>query len=85
MRGLNTYDDLSPLPEPLAQVASSRGWHILENGLQVLVSDRVTELDLERSLWDLADWSWVAVFVRVEVATRPPRANDGRAGAVPGR
>ena len=36
----------------------------------------MTELDLERSLWDLADWSWVAVFVRVEVATRPPRAND---------
>ena len=47
------------------------GWHILSNGLPVQVARRVTELDLERSLWDMEDWTWVAIFVRVEQHLNP--------------
>ena len=73
---LSSYDDLGRLPEPLENVASRQGWHILENGLPVLVAHKVTELDLERSLWDMADWSWVAVFIRIDKAVRPPQVGD---------
>ena len=71
IRPLNTYDDLGPLPKEIEGVASRPGWHILSNGLPVQVAHRVTELDLERSLWDMEDWTWVAIFVRVEQHLNP--------------
>ena len=76
IRPLNTYDDLGPLPKEIEGVASRPGWHVLSNGLPVQVAHRVTELDLERSLWDMEDWTWVAIFVRVEQASRAPQPGD---------
>ena len=42
----------------------------------MLVTHATEELDLERSLWDVSDWCWLAVFVKVEVSKGLPKAGD---------
>ena len=71
----SSFDELGCLPNELEEVAGHPGWHILGNGLPALVAHRVTELDLEQNLWDMEDWTWVAVFVPLEPANR---AQEGR-------
>ena len=67
-----SFHDLGPLPKGAAELASSPAWHILPSGLPFLVCHKVDELSLE-SLWNDGDWTWLAVFVRVEEAKRPPQ------------
>ncbi|CAE7605318.1 GIP [Symbiodinium sp. CCMP2592] len=61
-----TYDDMGTLPAELFSVAGRPGWHIMPSGLPVMVTHSTEELELEKSLWTTSDWSWVAVFVKVE-------------------
>ncbi|CAE7944945.1 unnamed protein product, partial [Symbiodinium necroappetens] len=68
-----SFDDLGPLPKGAEELACSPGWHILPSGLPFLVCHKVDELSLEQSLWNDGDWAWLAVFVRVEEAKRPPQ------------
>ena len=72
----SSFDELGCLPNELEEVAGHPGWHILGNGLPALVAHRVTELDLEQNLWDMEDWTWVAVFVPLEPANRLPKKGD---------
>ncbi|CAE7781068.1 unnamed protein product [Symbiodinium sp. CCMP2592] len=77
-RGINmmTFDDMGPLPPELEDVVQTPGWHIVPSGLPVLICHATEELELERSLWDVSDWSWVAVFVKVEGSKGLPKAGD---------
>ena len=52
------------------------GWHIVSSGLPVLVTHATEELELERFLWDVSDWCWLAVFVKVEASKGLPKAGD---------
>ena len=76
VRALNTYDDVGPLPGPLAELAAQPGWHILKNGLPVLVANNVEELDLEKLIWSEQDWPYLAAFVRADFATTKPKEGD---------
>ena len=40
------------------------------------MAHHVDELSLEQSLWEDGDWTWVAVFVRVEQASRRPEPGN---------
>ena len=71
-----TFDDVGPLPPELEDVVQMPGWHIVPSGLPVLVTHATEELELERSLWDVSDWCWLAVFVKVEVSKGLPKAGD---------
>ncbi|CAE7451931.1 GIP, partial [Symbiodinium sp. CCMP2456] len=77
-RGINmlTFDDMGPLPPELEDVMATPGWHIVPSGLPVLVSHATEELELERSLWDVDDWAWVAIFVKLEPSKGLPTAGD---------
>eukprot|EP00439_Symbiodinium_sp_Y106_P057167 s3995_g8.t1 len=71
-----TFDDVGTLPTELAAVAPRPGWHIMPSGLPVLVTHAVEELELERSLWSCDDWSWVAVFIKIDSSNGPPKEKD---------
>ena len=65
----NTQAHLCPPEAP-------SGWRILPSGLPFYVAHHVDELSLEQSLWEDGDWTWVAVFVRVEQASRRPEPGN---------
>ena len=48
----------------------------MPSGLPVLISHATEELELERSLWDTEDWSWIAIFVKVDESKGAPKAGD---------
>ena len=77
-RGINmlTFDDIGPLPPELEDVVQVPGWHIVPSGLPVLVAHATEELELERSVWDVSDWCWLAVFVKIEASKGLPKAGD---------
>ena len=71
-----TFDDLGRLPPQAEELVGVPGWHILPSGLPLFVAHRVEEVNLEQSLWSGGDWAWLALFVRVEPATRLPEVGD---------
>ncbi|CAE7327609.1 unnamed protein product [Symbiodinium sp. CCMP2592] len=73
---VNTFDDLGQLPKVAEDLVKRPGWGILPSGLPLLSIHKTEELNLEQSIWSADDWAWIAVFVRVEEATRPPRPGD---------
>ena len=73
---LSTYDDLGRFPPEAEEVLSRPGWSILPSGLPMLVIHKTEELNLEQSVWEADDWSWVAIFVRLEQDGRPPQPGD---------
>ena len=76
-KGINmmTFDDMGPLPPELEDVVQTPGWH-MPSGLPVLISHATEELELERSLSDTEDWSWIAIFVKVDESKGAPKAGD---------
>ena len=50
--------------------------HIVPSGLPVLVTHAAEELELERSLWEADDWSWVAIFVKIDPSKGLPKAGE---------
>ena len=76
VNALDTFDDVGPLPPQLEEVVPTAGWHILGNGLPLLVVHKAKRVSLEESLWSTGDWPWMALFVRIEKATRPPTKGD---------
>ena len=56
----------------LAELAGKPGWHILGNGLPILVANAVEELDLEKLIWSEEDWPYLVAFVRADEAKRKP-------------
>ena len=67
---------LGRLPPEAESLAGNPGWHILPSGLPFFVAHRVEEINVEQSLWNDGDWAWLAIFVRVETATRLPEVGD---------
>ena len=76
VRALAIFDDVGPLPGPLEELAAQPGWHILKNGLPVLVANCVEELDLDKLIWSEQDWPYLVAFVRADPATRKPQCGD---------
>ena len=70
---LPTFDDVGPLPPVLAELADKPGWHILGNGLPILVANAVEELDLEKLIWSEEDWPYLAAFVKADEAKGKPK------------
>ena len=70
------FDDLGRLPPEAEVLAAKPGWHILPSGLPFFVAHSVDEVNVEQSLWSEGDWAWLALFVRVEAATRLPEVGD---------
>ncbi|CAE7234299.1 GIP [Symbiodinium sp. CCMP2456] len=73
---LSTYDDLGRFPKEVEDLVARPGWSILPSGLPLLTIHKTENLNLEQSLWEADDWSWIAVFVRLEEATRAPEPGD---------
>ena len=76
VNALGVSDDLGRLPKAAEEVAHQAGWHILGRGLPFLVVHKAKRVGLEESLWSTGDWPWMALFVRQEVANRPPQVGD---------
>ncbi|CAE7561573.1 unnamed protein product, partial [Symbiodinium necroappetens] len=72
----SVFDDFGALPPEAEELVARPGWHILGSGLPFLVAHRTETMHWEQNLWSSEDWSWAAVFVRAEPATRLPRAGD---------
>ena len=72
----SVFDDFGALPPEAEELVARPGWHILGSGLPFLVAHRTEAMHWEQNLWSSEDWSWAAVFVRAEPATRLPRAGD---------
>ena len=76
VRAIGAFEDMGALPPEVEDIVATPGWHVLGSGLPVLVGHKAEEIQEESWLWSTDDWSRLAVFVRVDQATRLPQPGD---------